>query len=59
MEYQKTAESTGDLIGNKIANKITKVSKSSQQNSSEALRNKNDKETPKERHLQNKGKNYW
>ena len=57
MEYQKTAESTGDLIGNKIANKITKVSKSSQQNSSEALRNKN--ETPKERHLQNKGKNYW
>ena len=30
MEYQKTAESTGDLIGNKIANKITKVSKSSQ-----------------------------
>ena len=22
MEYQKTAESTGDLIGNKIANKI-------------------------------------
>ena len=29
MEYQKTAEATGDLIGNKIANKITKVSRSS------------------------------
>ena len=25
MEYQKTAEATGDLIGNKIANKITEV----------------------------------
>ena len=27
---QKTAESTNDLIGNKIANRITKVSKHSQ-----------------------------
>ena len=26
---QKTAESTGDLIGNKIADRITKVSKTS------------------------------
>ena len=40
MEYQKTAEGTGDLIGNKIADavaksyngKITKVSRSSPQN---------------------------
>ena len=29
---QKTAEATGDFIGNKIANKITRVSKTSLQN---------------------------
>ena len=46
---QKTAEATGCLIGNKIANKITKVSKSSQQNNSEAVTNEHDKEIPKER----------
>ena len=39
---QKTAEETGDLIGNKI-NKITKVSKSLQQNNSETATNENDK----------------
>ena len=27
---QKTAEATGDLIGNKIANKVTRISKNSQ-----------------------------
>ena len=27
MEYQKVVEATGDLAGNKIANKITAVSK--------------------------------
>ena len=27
---QKTAEATGDLIGNKIFNKITRISKNSQ-----------------------------
>ena len=31
----KTAEAAGDLIGNKIAEKILKVSRSSPQNSSE------------------------
>ena len=31
---QKTAEGTGDLIDNKIADRITKVSKSSPQNNS-------------------------
>ena len=31
---QKTAEATSDLIGNKIANRITKVSRYSQQNNS-------------------------
>ena len=31
---QKTAEATGDLIGNKIADKITRVSKTLPQNNS-------------------------
>ena len=45
MEYQKTAEATGDFI----ANKITKVSKNSQQNNSEIVTNENDKKIPNER----------
>ena len=45
---QKTAKATSDLIGNKIANKITGVSKSSQQNISETVANEYDKEVPKE-----------
>ena len=44
---QKTAEATGDLFGNKIANKTTKVSKNSQQKNSETVANENDKEIPK------------
>ena len=48
MEYQKTAEATGDLIDNNFANKITKFSKNLQQNNSETVRNENDKEIPKE-----------
>ena len=35
----KTAEATGDLIGNKIADRITKISKNSQQNNSETIIN--------------------
>ena len=34
---QKTAEAMGDLIGNKTADKITKVSKSSPQNNLEKV----------------------
>ena len=34
---QKTAEATRDLIGNKIAGKITRVSKNSPNNNSEAI----------------------
>ena len=48
---QKTAEPTGDLIANKIANKITKLSKISQQNNSETVTNEHDKEIPKERYV--------
>ena len=48
---QKLAEATGDLIGNKVADRITKVSKNSQQNNSEIVTNENDKEIPKERYI--------
>ena len=48
---QKTAEATGDLIGNKIANRITKVSESSQQDNSETVTNEHDKKIPKERNI--------
>ena len=41
---QKTPEATGDLIGNNIADKITKVSKSSQQNNSKIVTSEHDKE---------------
>ena len=47
-EYQNI---TGDLIGNKIANKITKVSRNSPQDNSETNRNAYDTEIPKERHI--------
>ena len=43
---QKTAEATDDLIGNKIANTIMKVSISSPQNSSKTVTNEHDKEIP-------------
>ena len=47
--YQKAAETTDDLIGNKIANKFVGVSNNSQQNNSETVTNEYDKEIPKER----------
>ena len=50
-EILKTVEATGDLIGNKIANRITKVSKNSQENNSETVTNDHDKEIPKERYI--------
>ena len=59
MEYQKTENSTSDLINNKIHNKIIGVSKDSQQNISEAVTNENDKEIPKKDiYFQEKGKSY-
>ena len=44
-------EVTGDLIVSKIANRITKVSKISQQNISETVTKEHDKEIPKEIHV--------
>ena len=51
MEYQKTAEAADDLIGNKIADKITEVSKNLQQNYSETVTNANNKEIRKEKYI--------
>ena len=51
MEYQKTAEAAGDLIGNKIADKITEVSKNLQQRYSETVTNANNKEIRKEKYI--------
>ena len=48
---QKTAEATGDFIGNKIADRVRKVSKNSKQNHSEKVTIEYDKETPKERYI--------
>ena len=48
---QKTAEVTDDLIDNKIADRITKVSKTLQQNNSETVTNEHDKEIPRERYI--------
>ena len=55
---QKTAETTGDLTGNKIADTVaksydgmnSKVSKTSPQNKSDNTSNEQDKEIPKERY---------
>ena len=46
--HSKNRELTGNLIGYKNANKITKVSKNSKQNK---LETKNDKEIPNERYM--------
>ena len=44
---QRTAEETGDLIGNKIADKITRVSKTSPKNNSET----NEEEMLREKYI--------
>ena len=48
---QNTAETTDDLICNKIADKITKVLRTSPQNSSEIVKNEHDKEISKKRSI--------
>ena len=48
---QKSAEATGDLIGNKITNRITKVSENLQQNNPETDTNEHGQEIPKERYI--------
>ena len=56
---QKTAEVTGDLTGNKIADKITKVSRTSPQNISETVSNETrnvwlHREIPRKKYPQNR-----
>ena len=46
---QRTAEATGDLIANKIADKITKVSKGSPQNNCETIERQID--IPRDRYI--------
>ena len=53
---QKTAEATGDLNGNKIDDKITKISRSSPQNNSETVTNEHDKKIPKEEYRSSEGR---
>ena len=54
---QKISEGIGDLIRNKIGNRITKVSKNSKQNNLETVPKKHVKEIPKERYVR-KARNY-
>ena len=54
---QKIPEGIGDLIRNKIGNRITKVSKNSKQNNLETVPKKHVKEIPKERYVR-KARNY-
>ena len=51
MEYQEIADATGNLVASKIANEVTKVSRSSRQNNSETIINNHDKEKPNERYI--------
>ena len=48
---QKMAEATGNLIDNNVADRITKVWRSSPQSNSETITNEHDKEVSKERHI--------
>ena len=52
---QKIAESTGNF-GNNITDRITKVSKTSQQNSSETVTDEHGKETPNKRYTSPEGR---
>ena len=45
-EIQKIALENGDLMGNRNADRIIKVSKTSKQNNSETVTNEHDKEIP-------------
>ena len=47
----KTAEGDGDLFGNKLANRVTKVSKNLQWSNSEIATNEHNKEMLKEKYI--------
>ena len=50
LQEESFKEATGDLTGNKIANKITQLSKNLQQNNSGTVTNEHDKKIPKEKY---------
>ena len=52
-------EATVDSIGYKIADKITKISKTLQQNNSESVTNEHDKERDIYLKKEKKTENYW
>ena len=54
---QKTAEPIGDLVSNEIADRIRKVSKTSQQSTLEIVTNEHDKEVSKQRYIYLQKKN--
>ena len=59
---QKIAETTGDLIGNKIGGRVTEVSQTFWQNNLEKNTDEPDKDIPKERYVSQKErqeKNWW
>ena len=56
---QKTTETTGDLIGNKIVNGITKISGSSLQNNLRTVTNEHANERPKERYISPEERQYF
>ena len=49
--FKKKAEATEDLIGDKTAERIKKLSKSLRQKNSETITNENNKEIPKEKDI--------
>ena len=58
---QETAEACGDLIGDKMTDKFTKVSKTPSQNNSETIKNEHNKQISKKRYISpdEKTENYW
>ena len=45
--FKKTVEAAGDLIGNTMSDRISKVSKTLQKNNSETVTSEHDKKIPK------------
>ena len=50
-QFTKTAEATADMNGNKIFDKITKISRTSPQTNSQTKTKEHDEEIPKERYI--------
>ena len=50
-QFKKKSEANGNLIGNKVANKVTKASRGSPQNDSETVISEHDKQIPEQRYI--------